>query len=243
MDKREHISKHMRRLPLVGTLNTRDLGGYPCKNGVTRWRVFLRSDSPHSMTPADTDTLLRYGVKNAVDLRSDGEKQILPSVLTPACGFRSYHISLSDQLYSADYEGDTPGSMAGLYISLLDNAGPDLLRIFRILAKAGGGTLFHCAVGKDRTGVVAMLLLGLVGVDEADIVADYVVSDIHMREVFDKHLLANPDMENFRLKSLPKSMWRALDHLREGYGSAEGYLAGIGFSREEMAAIRGKFVE
>lgn len=233
----------MRRLPLVGTLNTRDLGGYPCGGGVTRWRVFLRSDSPHSMTPADTEVLRRYGIKNAIDLRSDGERQVLPSVLTQANGFKAHHVSLSDQLVTADYEGDTPGSMAGLYISLLDYSGPELLRIFQILAKAGGGTLFHCAVGKDRTGVVAMLLLSLVGVDEADIVSDYAVSDVYMREVFGQHLRANPGGQSYRYHSLPKSMWRVLDHLREAYASAEGYLLGLGLSREEMAALRGKFVE
>lgn len=243
MNGREHLSKHMRRLPLVGALNTRDLGGYPCKNGVTRWQVFLRSDSPHSMTPADTDTLMRYGVKSAVDLRSDEERDILPTVLTPACGFESFHVSLSDQLYSADYEGDTPGSMAGLYISLLDNAAPELLRVFRILAGARGGVLFHCAVGKDRTGIVAMLLLAFAGVDEADIVADYAVSDVYMREVFDRHLQANPAVENYRLKSLPKSMWRVLDHLRDAYGSAEKYLARIGLAPDELAALREKFIE
>lgn len=243
MDNREHLSRHMRRLPLVGTLNTRDMGGYPCKGGVTRWRVYLRSDSPHSMTPADTEALQRYGIKNAIDLRSDGERQVLPSMLTQANGFKSHHVSLSDQLYTADYEGDTPGSMAGLYISLLDFSGPELLRIFHILAKAVGGTLFHCAVGKDRTGVVAMLLLALVGVEEADIVSDYAVSDIYMREVFGKHLPANPNTESLRYRSLPKSMWRVLEHLQEKYGGAEGYLSGLGFSPEEMAAIRGRFIE
>lgn len=242
MDNREHLSKHMRRLPLVGTLNTRDLGGYPCRGGVTRWRVFLRSDSPHSMTPADTDALQRYGIKNAVDLRSEGERQVLPSVLTPACGFKSYHVSLSDQLTSADYEGDTPGSMAGLYIALLDNSGPDLVRVLRILAGTKGGTLYHCAVGKDRTGVVSMLLLGLAGVDEADIVSDYAVSEVYMREVFDSYIMAGSSIGNYRYQSLPKSMWRVLDHLREAYGTAEDYLAGQGLSREEMAALRAKFV-
>lgn len=242
MDKRERITKQMRRLPLVGTMNTRDLGGYPCENGVTRWGVFLRSDSPHSLTPGDIDTLHRYGVTSAVDLRSDGERDVMPTTLTSGAGFKSFHVSLSDQLNTADYEGDTPGTMAGLYISLLDNSATELAQIFRILAQTQEGTLFHCAVGKDRTGVVAMLLLQLAGVEEADIVADYAVTDTYMREVFDKRF-SNIDIEDYRIRSLPDSMWRVLRHLREEYYSAERYLLEKGLSSWELSAIRNKFLE
>ena len=236
----------MRRIPLQGTQNTRDLGGYPCEGGTTRWGVFLRSDSPHELTPADLRTLQQYGVRNTLDLRSPEECQAQPSALAAAGDFSCHQVSLSDQLLTADYEGDTPGSMAGLYITLLDDAMPELKLVMRILANAEGGTLFHCAVGKDRTGVVAMLLLSLAGVANADIVADYAITDIYMREVFNsflKEMRGHPDFQEYRIHSAPKSMWRVLGHLYDVHGGPESYLLSAGLSVDEIDRLRGKFVD
>ena len=234
-----------RRLPLEGTQNTRDLGGYPCKNGgITRWGVFLRSDSPHGMTSQDVDHLLAYGVSNAIDLRTGEERQSSPSVLENAESFSAFHVSMSDQMHATNFEGDLPGSMAGLYISLLDESGKDIARIFTILAEAGNGVLFHCAVGKDRTGVVAMLLLKLAGVDDADVIADYSITDIYMHEVFTAESLAleKRDIPTFVLRSKPESMRRVLHHLNEKFQSAENYLLSIGITEKQIEAIRQKFV-
>ncbi len=234
-----------RRLPLEGTQNTRDLGGYPCENGaITRWGVFLRSDSPHGMTSQDVDHLLAYGVSNAIDLRTNDERKRSPSVLESAEAFSAYHVSMSDQMHATNFEGDLPGSMSGLYISLLDESGKDIARIFTILAEAETGVLFHCAVGKDRTGVVAMLLLKLAGVNDADVVADYSITEIYMHEVFSAESLAleKRDIPTFVLRSMPDSMRRVLKHLEETYQSAEKYLLSIGLTQGQIDSIRQKFV-
>ncbi len=236
---------NMRRLPLAGAKNARDLGGYACDGGVTRWHVFLRSDCPHTLSETDKAALRAYGVKAALDLRSDDEKSFLPSAVCDVCGFSASHVSLSDQLESADYQGDTPGSMAGLYLSILDHAAASLCRAVRILAAQDGAAIFHCAVGKDRTGVLAMLLLDAVGVDEADIVADYTLTGVYMREVLNNnaHVPTLSPADDFRAKSIPASMWRALRHLRKEYGGAGQYLLEAGVSPEELAALRKKFVD
>ena len=236
---------NMRRLPLAGAKNARDLGGYACNGGVTRWHVFLRSDCPHTLTETDKAALRAYGVKAALDLRSSDEKSFLPSAVCDVCGFAANHVSLSDQLDTADYEGDTPGSMAGLYLSILDNAASSLGSAVRILAAQDGAAIFHCAVGKDRTGVLAMLLLDAVGVDAADIVADYAMTEVYMREVLNNnpHVPSLASAEDYRAKSIPASMWRALRHLRTNHGGAERYLLSAGVTPEELAALRRKFVD
>ncbi len=243
-----NFSLHLRRLPLQGTHNTRDLGGYPCPLGVTHFGVFLRSDSPHELTPQDVNDLYAYGIRNSVDLRSEEERLKEPSVFESNSHFQASWVSLSDVLETADYEGDTPGSMSGLYISLLDHCGAQIADIIRIFSKAEGGTFFHCAVGKDRTGVVSMLLLALVGVCEKDIVADYAVSEIYLHKVFSPALQSaqqtgqTEDQYAYRGYSRPKSMWRALQHLNEVYGGAEAYLTSLGLFTEELNALRQKFV-
>lgn len=244
-----HSAPPLRRIPLAGTFNTRDLGGYPCPGGgATRFGVFLRSDCPHQLTGEDIDALYRHGVRHSIDLRSPEECAAHPSLLLAAENITGYHVSLSDKMASEDYEGDLPGSMAGLYISLLDNSAPALAEVLHLLARCEGGCLFHCAVGKDRTGVVAMLLLSLAGVAPIDIVADYAVTEIYMYEEAQRFLQMARDnnwpeaQHEYRVRSLPSSMWRVLRHLGEVHGGAEAYLQKAGLSPEELARLRQKLV-
>ncbi|MDL2324355.1 tyrosine-protein phosphatase [Ruminococcaceae bacterium OttesenSCG-928-A16] len=238
-----------RRLPLAGAPNTRDLGGYPCPGGVTRWGQFLRSATTFTMQPKDIETLLAYGVSNAIDLRSEQERVVHPSMLESAEGFTCHHISMLDQMNSSHFEGDLPGSMAGLYISLLDNNAAGFAAIFSVFAGATGGMLFHCTAGKDRTGVTAMLLLKLAGVEDADVIADYAVTDIYMREAV-VHQIGSlrrnpnaPPMPDYVFRSLPESMERALQHLAKTYGTAENYLLQAGVTAKEIAAVKAKLVQ
>lgn len=238
----------VRRLPLEGSPNTRDLGGYPCTGGTTRWGSFLRSSNTSKMTAQDLDALRAYGVDTALDLRSEEERSRAPSALEDAPGFEGHHVSLLDQLNSSHFEGDLPGSMSGLYISLLDNSAKDIARVFSILAAAKGGALFHCAAGKDRTGVVAMLLLKLAGVSNADVEADYAATEIYMRPVFTHQLdeIRKAGVKNvpeYGFRSIPESMRRAVQHLEENYGTARQYLQKAGVTEAELATLHEKMVQ
>ena len=70
----------VRHLGLTGTYNTREIGGYPTKDGgMTRWRIFLRSDNMHALTDADKDALIDYGVRIVIDLRTTRETETTPN--------------------------------------------------------------------------------------------------------------------------------------------------------------------
>lgn len=243
------FTQPLRRLPLQGAPNTRDLGGYPCEGGVTRWHSFLRSATTAPMTPEDIAFLRTYGVTTAVDLRSDEECGRSPSALHGLPGIESHHISLIDNLNSSSFEGDLPGSMAGMYTSLLDNSAADLARVCRVLAAAKGTALFHCTAGKDRTGVVAMLLLKLAGVPDADVEADYAVTEIYMREVSAQQLATlrrqrgDAAIPEYAFRSIPDSMRHTLAHLAARHGGARQYLLKAGVSAEELHTLHGKMVE
>lgn len=241
------INKPLRRLPLSGTQNTRDIGGYPCIGGATRWGVFVRSDNPGTLTKKDLEYLVAYGIRDVVDLRREDETIRMPSSLCNVKGFDVHHISVNEMTQGLDFEGDVPGSMAGLYISILDHSQPEVAKVMRVCIAAKGGVLFHCMVGKDRTGVVAMLLMQLAGVAEADIVADYAVTDVFMREVFDQQLneldKSKREEIEYRIRSKPASMWRTLRHLQDVYGGAEAYLLKAGLAQSDIEALRAKFVQ
>lgn len=235
----------MRRLPLAGTKNTRDLGGYPCDGGATRWGVFLRSDNPAALTAADLEALRAFGVTDTIDLRRAEECARSPSLLCGAPGVAAHQLPLVHTLSDGAFEGDVPGSMSGMYIDLLDNRRTQVAQVMEALAEARGTALFHCAVGKDRTGVVAMLLLKLAGVANMDVVADYAVTDIYMREIFDAQVMAfqNFDIPDYILRSIPASMERVLAHLEENYGNTGDYLRGCGIPAARLERLREKFIQ
>lgn len=80
------------RLPLKGTYNTRDLGGYAAKDGATAWKRFLRSDSLANLHPEDIAFLQRYQLTTIIDLRTTLEIEKEPTPVID--GVENWPISL-----------------------------------------------------------------------------------------------------------------------------------------------------
>ena len=95
---------------------------------------------------------------------------------------------------------------------------------------AAGAVAFNCAAGKDRTGVIAMLLLLAAGVDNTDIIADYQVSDTYITHIWPEHR-TNPSSKSVYMAEL-------LDFMHETYTDIDGYFTQIGVAREQTDAIR-----
>ncbi len=163
-----------RPLPLKGSYNTRDLGGYPAKGGsTTAFHSYLRSDSPVRLTQGDWDTLREYGVRCIIDLRASREAE--EGGYLPPSGIEYCNFPLLDHIHSDLLAGTAfPSSMEQMYRDLLDGSGETFVQVFEKMGEyAGQCVLFHCTAGKDRTGLVSMLLLSLAGVGKELIVADY----------------------------------------------------------------------
>lgn len=235
---------------LTGAKNIRELGGYHTETGaVTKTHSLLRGDALHVLTDEDCHFLYNYGVSTIIDLRSMEELEQAPDRL-PALyrDIVQVHIPIQDHVRAVRYSGEFPPSMWELYCWLLDDSGESFLAVFEtILRCEAGAVLFHCSGGKDRTGMVAMLLLALAGVDEETIVGDYAISETAMKEVFPiqtaqmeaRGLVVPP----YIMQSPPDNMVRALSHLVRKYGSAEGYLLQLGFTKEQVARIKSKLVD
>lgn len=172
-------------MELEGARNVRELGGYETADGrYTKKGVYLRADGTHALTNGDLEKLQNAGVSLVVDMRSPDEVQLNPSKFYAAEDIRYENVVMFDGLQSSMFKEAMPKTMAELYCRLLDSCKSQYERIFRLFLENGGLSLFHCTAGKDRTGVVAMLLLQLAGVPDSSIIADYAVSEKkHVRHV------------------------------------------------------------
>ena len=235
-----------RHLPLDGLLNARDLGGYAAGGGVTRCGVFLRSDVPAMLSEADLRFLRRYGLTSVVDLRSEAERARTPDVLTQQPWISYTAVPLYDRTAARGeaLDGRT-FSWADHYIRMVENSKDWMGAVLTALDDSSGCTLFHCATGKDRTGIIAAMLLSLCGVTAEDTAADYSLSRIYLspfvEELCRSGRIASTDDPFFATQ--PENMLRLLAYLREHYGDIPAYLSACGLSEERQKRLRERLTE
>lgn len=234
-----------RHLALAGSYNIRDLGGYPTAGGGrTRWRALLRADSLHGLDADGQAALLAYGVGSIIDLRRPDERARQPNVFAASAALRYTGIPLLPA--SAAAAPEPIPDLAALYRMLLDRAQGQLRAVLAAVAEAEGGVLVHCTAGKDRTGVVAALLLALAGVPDAVIVEDYTLTGGYIAPLLARLRAeaahAGYDAAQFErmLEARPEAMAAMLAYLAERYGGAEAYATAIGLSPREIEALRAR---
>ena len=214
----------MSDVPLTGVKNARDIGGMQTDSGaVVRPLRLLRTARLNRPTDADLAWLASIGLRTVVDLRQPFEIAAWPDHLGDLAVER---VNVAPSL---DSEGS--GTFFELYLAWLDDSGQAFADAVRALARPGAlPALVHCTAGKDRTGVLMALVLDVLGVGEKAIVADYLLS--HER------LSADPGDVVYQHVITEELITGALAHVRERFGSAEGYLTAHGVSGEEIAALR-----
>jgi protein-tyrosine phosphatase len=172
-----------RRLPLAGAYNLRDVGGYPAANGgQTRWRTLFRADSLHRLSVEEQEALLEYGVRTVIDLRRPEETAAAPNVFAASSHVRYLHLSITDG--APDPSGPSI-ELDELYRRILDLRGEQLGAVLTAMADDGAfPAVVHCTAGKDRTGLIIALLLGIAGVPSEQIIEDYALSAVYLEETF-----------------------------------------------------------
>jgi len=241
-----------RRLDIPGAFNVRDLGGYPTRSGnVTAWRALLRAGCLHNATPGGPGGLLNYGVRAIIVLRSPREIAKSPAPLEIRDAVTYHHIPVVEDAALPGTTDTIPEDLAALYRIFLDGSQPAMLRIFAAMASASRGTiLFNCTAGKDRTGVVAALLLGLADVERASIASDYSESAHNLEPLFASirlSLQAAPPVERILFERLLGSdkhmMALTLAYLDDRYGGAETYLRQIGLEDAQVLRIKSRLID
>lgn len=165
-----------RALEIDGLVNARDLGGLPLRRGGTTPRgVFFRSASVDTVTPNGWSQLHDVGIRTVVDLRQPGERardhQLRPPWLVTAAVDLD---GLENAGFWARYWDSGLVGTALYFLPHLAEMPERMGAVLAALAEAdGGGVLFHCMGGRDRTGLVSMVLLSIVGTEPEAIVDDY----------------------------------------------------------------------
>ena len=240
-----------RLIALEGCLNFRDLGGYPTADGrLVRWRQVFRSDALHLLTPSDIARLRdELRVRDVVDLRSSAELRSEGQGPLAAQDVRFHHVPLFDgEVRGEDRESAAQISLADRYVFLAELAGEPIARVITTIAAADAGAVFHCAAGKDRTGVISAILLGLLGVPDDVIVADYVATRENLDAIADR-LSA---LEGYRamlaalppdtMHANPETMVEFLERLRAAHGSLEAYARHAGVTADAISRLRGRLL-
>ena len=249
-----------RQLRWEACYNARDLGGYATADGGrTRWGAFVRADNLSRLTQAGQAALIAYGVRTVIDLRRAYELTIdlnpfaAPSEHTRAVTYLNLPLGLGADrdgilAVQAAGEGDDPSLMA-TFCLVLDHYWRGIAGVMAAIAAAPpGAVLFHCHAGKDRTGLVAALLLALAGVPSATIAEDYALSQVCLQPIFEHELRQEPDPAKreqmpWWMAAAPTTMLGVLAHLEQRHGGAERYLRAAGVVAADLDRLRQRIRE
>ena len=163
-------------LILSAPVNLRDLGGIAIDGGVLRPGLAIRTDDLAYVTAEVADELLAGGLTAIIDLRSPLEVAVTGRGPLGEHPVAYHHLPLiADVGASMDREHPalTHEAMGLMYLRMVEGAAPQLVTALNVIAHTPGATAFHCAAGRDRTGVLAAMLLLALGAGDDDIVADY----------------------------------------------------------------------
>jgi protein-tyrosine phosphatase len=244
-----------RWLPLTGAENIRDLGGLPLQTGgYTRRGVLLRSDTLQELTEQDVKLLRDYGLRTVIDLRTPMEAEnegrgplanepiayvnlpFMPDeLLVPG------HDKARDLIVAERRESDRVDH----YLNYLRYAGDRVVGAVKVMANPDGPpALFHCAAGKDRTGVLAALVLDSVGVERDAIIADFALTNERLERI-GARLRRMPTYANYTgtlsakdMGADPETMTDVLAAVDRDYGGAARWLLSAGLTHPELDTLR-----
>ncbi|WP_119325569.1 tyrosine-protein phosphatase [Companilactobacillus musae] len=248
-----------RILNLEGAINLRELGGYPTKDGTTiKYNKLLRSGDISNLTGNSLSYLKNYGLRYVVDFRSNSEQQ------TWADTTSDFYKIYSDPVYPLKGNGD---KLAGIinqngysYLGMiyqsvvLDTHGQQAYKIFFDLLLNNDqdqqSLLFHCAAGKDRTGIGALLILKALGVDDEIITKDYLLTNLMYEntDTIEKTLNDKDGNQDINRMNMTQgdldsitSVFKAIDHY---YGSFENYLnVALGIDKNKLNKLKAIYTE
>ncbi|MDE7301258.1 MAG: tyrosine-protein phosphatase [Clostridia bacterium] len=261
-------------MKLSGLFNTRDLGGMPTADGLRiKHGKLIRSGKLYKLSDKTVDALKQMGVDTVIDLRIFTEIEEHPDTVWE--GLNYLHCPLLCTATSGitheksmrktmalearrikDEFGSADNYMAAMYRSILLNEEPQkyLSQILRTIIEEENCVLWHCSGGKDRAGIVSMLVESLLGVDEKMIIEDYVASHEFQKKRFFWNrfgLIAFPFL-TARFKKIllammnakPRYLTEAMDAVKAQYGSMREYCRqALGVTDEDVAKMKEKYLE
>lgn len=241
-------------IPVSGTYNFRDLGGIPLGDGgvVAPGRVF-RSDGFQGLDDAGRLHLAELGIRRIVDLRHDHELSEMPSAIDREV-IEIVHVPVFEAASTAEQLEQMTGlDLAAIYDGMIATRGARLALAAEHIAHAEGAVVFHCAAGKDRTGVLAALILETVGARRDAVVADYAATADNLAGEWAERMLAGKDIAALEAMGIdivgittqsPAPLMEALlARIDAEFGGAAAYLEAHGLSAAAAEALRDKLTD
>jgi len=243
-----NANEETRALAWDACLNVRDLGGLTTVDGRrVRRGALVRSDQLCRLSDGGRAALVAHGVRTVIDLRTPAEVERDPDTIWHEHGVDYVLVPQQDEQFWGSIDPARTRSERDSLV--IDQRAEHIVAMVRALAGAApGGVLIHCLAGKDRTGIAVALLLGLAGVSEADIAADYTLSMANLAAELAAALAAAPDDEaRSRIErgydAREETMLATLAHLRTRHGGAKAYLMRAGLSDADTRRVRARLLE
>ena len=241
------VKTKTRFVGLDGCRNFRDLGGYDTHDGFTLPGVIYRSDSLHRLTDEDLDHVGDLGISTVIDLRTPEEAAPAPARMPAGAVFLS--IPTIDSTMNAPMTRPELDTIVDGYETVLRESMSQQAAALAAIADADGAVVFCCTAGKDRTGLLAALALGLVGVDDDVIAADYALSADVIDHIKAQIVAEDPERAARWTTAAPDVMSATVDtmvtvlgRLRSRWGGFAGYAAAAGLEADTIDRLRTKLV-
>ncbi|MFO8011626.1 MAG: tyrosine-protein phosphatase [Dehalococcoidia bacterium] len=258
------VNEHWRRIiQLSDEVNFRDFGGYPAENGVTiKWGMLYRSARLSKLSDADVAVVRRLGLNRIIDLRTDIEIQLEGHDRIYAGNEAKYDF-LNFGYGDPQLEGEgvprwleldiKKVEFSQLYVNMLEQNRDRVRRVLERFTDPGQyPVLVHCTQGKDRTGIIAALLLMLLGVSRETIVEDYMLTaklvDLEGRidkmggylRALGRMIPGGMEVEDWApfFSCLPDAIDNLFEHIENEYNGINALLSSIGIPLEQQNEIR-----
>jgi protein-tyrosine phosphatase len=249
-----------RIVKLEAGYNCRDLGGYRTKDGRrVQWGRLYRSGSLSHLTKADQAELARRRIVVDCDLRSRHEQDSYPDQIWPGARVIDTHFysEAGDEEEEAEaawakYSGKVPrlSYLAMVYQQnlLAPRTGLVMRKIFQELLalKDDEALIYHCSMGKDRTGMVSVIVLMALGLDDREIMRDYLFSRSYSRdwnEADENDRLGRQIAKMNQTQISQSSFYGITETIRQMWGGFDRYFTSLGFDRHDLERLRDKFLE
>ncbi|GAE31421.1 tyrosine-protein phosphatase [Halalkalibacter hemicellulosilyticus] len=258
-----NVQQPNRLIEFTGTFNFRDLGGYETTDGRrVKWGKIFRSGNISMLDEQDMRQVQQLGVTAICDLRADDELERFP---TPFMEFiQLYHVPVIPSNGEEEYRQaldlteefvkriSKPGDLLTQLNEKMTDHTKAYRKVFDVLLEEEGAVLFHCMAGKDRTGVMAALILSVLNVPREIIVEDYLYTNRSSDRL--KQSLATHNHEH--IKKLDTKVVEAMLEARteyieaffkkidQDYGNVYKYMTNaIGLSEAEIQLLQEKLLE
>ncbi len=223
---------------LNSTYNTRDLGNYTSRitgKPLKKWSI-LRSDLCENLSEEDVTTLKKHNVLTNVDMRGAAESDYRNNFFKDRDDFNFTYTPIEE---GASFP-DSVDKVSDSYLTIAKS--DNMTTVFKTIANAKTSVIYNCTAGKDRTGVVSAVILGLCGVDKEDIIKDYVLTRIFYKERLEYIHKIHPEVDMNIVTPCERFMEEFLDKLLSKYGSFKDYLLARGLTETEIESIQNKLL-